>query len=421
MFLRFAAGPLCDQFGPRRVYATLMLLGCLTVGLAPLVNNITGLYISRSFIGVLGATFVPCQVWCTVFFDKNVVGTANALAGGWGTAGVGIAYLVMPAVFDSLVSRQRMSESQAWRVTFVAPLLCLAVCALGMLLLCPDAPAGSRQAGVRRVQDIAGANGPHGVSVAGARGVMTGGAPPDEERGISSDEDAHASCQKHRAPAWRDIGTAVRLSFKDALPVVLSLQTVFHVATYSCSAGGELAVSAVLASYFKANYSSLGQTEASHLASISGFLNFAARPLGGAVADVLYNWFGRKLWLKKAWITCCGVTAGALLIAIGRVNPSEQKGQSVGTMVGLVSVAAMFLEAGSGANFALVPHVHPSANGIVSGLTGGCGNLGGIVFATVFRFTSGGAGYCTAFSVIGAVQIALNLAVSGIAPLPPGQ
>ena len=38
--------------------------------------------LSPVFIGVLGATFVPCQVWCTGFFDKNVVGTANALAGG---------------------------------------------------------------------------------------------------------------------------------------------------------------------------------------------------------------------------------------------------------------------------------------------------------------------------------------------------
>lgn len=81
-FLRFLAGPLCDQFGSRNVFASLLLVGCLPIGLAPLVKNATGLYVSRFFIGVLGATFVPCQVWCTGFFDKNVVGTANAFAGG---------------------------------------------------------------------------------------------------------------------------------------------------------------------------------------------------------------------------------------------------------------------------------------------------------------------------------------------------
>lgn len=85
LFLRFITGPLCDQFGPRRVYAALILLGCLPIGLAPLVKDVNGLYASRFFIGVLGATFVPCQVWCTGFFDKNVVGTANALAGGKST------------------------------------------------------------------------------------------------------------------------------------------------------------------------------------------------------------------------------------------------------------------------------------------------------------------------------------------------
>lgn len=85
--LRFAAGPLCDQFGSRNVYASLILTGCLPIGLAPLVKDVNGLYVSRFFIGILGATFVPCQVWCTGFFDKNVVGTANAFAGGWGNAG----------------------------------------------------------------------------------------------------------------------------------------------------------------------------------------------------------------------------------------------------------------------------------------------------------------------------------------------
>lgn len=57
---------------------------------AGLVTTPKGLIALRFFIGILGASFVPCQVWCTGFFDKNVVGTANALAGGWGNSGGGI-------------------------------------------------------------------------------------------------------------------------------------------------------------------------------------------------------------------------------------------------------------------------------------------------------------------------------------------
>ncbi|KAJ3473169.1 hypothetical protein NLG97_g10477 [Lecanicillium saksenae] len=90
-------------------------------------------------------------------------------------------------------------------------------------------------------------------------------------------------------------------------------------------------------------------------------------------------------------------------------------------MVGLVTVMAIFHEAGNGANFALVPHVHPAANGVVSGVTGAGGNLGGVVFAIVFRFMDGGKGYAKAFWVIGVMHIALNLAVCWIPPLPKGQ
>ena len=141
LLLRFVAGPLCDQFGPRKVYAALLLLGCLPIGLAPLVASAAGLYASRFFIGILGATFVPCQVWCTAFFDRPVVGSANALAGGWGNAGGGITYFIMPAVLDSF-HRQGYSDGQAWRMTFIVPLIVTIVTGAALIALCPDTPTG---------------------------------------------------------------------------------------------------------------------------------------------------------------------------------------------------------------------------------------------------------------------------------------
>jgi NNP family nitrate/nitrite transporter-like MFS transporter len=90
LVIRLIAGPLCDRFGPRLVFAGCLLAGAIPTALAGLVTTPTGLIVLRFFIGVLGASFVPCQVWSTAFFDKNVVGTANGLAGGWGNAGGGI-------------------------------------------------------------------------------------------------------------------------------------------------------------------------------------------------------------------------------------------------------------------------------------------------------------------------------------------
>lgn len=64
--------------------ACLLVLGAIPSGLAGTAQTAEGLYVLRFFIGILGATFVPCQAWTSAFFDKNCVGTANALVGGWG-------------------------------------------------------------------------------------------------------------------------------------------------------------------------------------------------------------------------------------------------------------------------------------------------------------------------------------------------
>jgi len=432
-FMRFLAGPLCDQFGSRNVFASLILIGCLPIGLAPLVKDVNGLYVSRFFIGVLGATFVPCQVWCTGFFDKNVVGTANALAGGWGNAGGGLTYFVMPAVFDSIMSYNGMTSSKAWRITFVVPLVCLLACGIGMILTCSETPMGKWKDRAQHIQENLESHNVRDVSVVAVPGNITDRPLPedpagsDEEKGrAGSDSSVKIADNEYHISRTEAIETAqgetvLKPTFKEALPVMLSPQTIFHLATYACSFGGELAVNAILSSYYKKNFPHLDQTLASNYAAIFGFLNFVTRPLGGVVGDVLYNKVGHNLWYKKAWITVCGVLTGALLIVIGKVDPSEDNGMGIGTMVGLISVMAIFHEAGNGANFALVPHVHPFANGIVSGLTGAAGNLGGVVFAIIFRFMHGGTDFAMGFWVIGIMHIGLNLAVCWIPPLPKGQ
>lgn len=88
-------------------------------------------------------------------------------------------------------------------------------------------------------------------------------------------------------------------------------------------------------------------------------------------------------------------------------------------MMGLIAGMAFFLEAGNGANFALVPHVHPHANGIISGVTGACGNLGGIVFAIIFRYQ--GKDFGKTFWVIGVMTIGMHLLLCWIRPIPKGQ
>ncbi|CRK28303.1 hypothetical protein BN1723_014115 [Verticillium longisporum] len=387
LLMRVIAGPACDKFGSRWVFGGMLLLGSLPIGLAPLVNSANGLYVSRFFIGILGGTFVPCQVWCTGFFDKNIVGTANALAGGWGNAGGGVTYFVMPAVFDAFVSRG-YKPGVAWRLTFIVPLICIITCGIALLLLCDDTPTGKWSDRHLHVQENLQGHGIQEnvptdvVDVPG--GIADRHSTPsptafDSEKN-STNDNKNTSKFENEATISRDEmlvtaqgETILKPTFKDGLKVAISPQTIFHMATYACS-------------------------------------------FGGIVGDVLYHFGKQNLWLKKGWVSFCGIMTGLLLILIGRLNPHDEA-----TMFGLIFLMAVFHEAGNGANFALVPHVHPHANGIVSGLTGAGGNLGGIIFAIIFRFMDNGTNYAKGFWVIGCMHIGLNVLVSWIPPLPNGQ
>ncbi|KAI1504323.1 nitrate transporter [Biscogniauxia marginata] len=424
LLIRYIAGPACDLYGPRWVFAATLLLGAIPLGLAPLVHNAQGLYVSRFFIGILGGSFVPCQVWATGFFDKNVVGTANALTGGWGNAGGGITYFIMPAVLDSFV-RQGYSDGVAWRLTFIVPLIVTLATGIFMLLLCPDTPDGKWSERQLHAEENLVSHG----AIDASNGVVAdktadrtssdGGrtlveADKDKKSHAAWDHEAALSKEEMREIAQGEI--VKNPTAAAALEVLFSPQTLFHSATYICSFGGELAINSVLSAYYVKNYPSLEQTTAANWAAMFGFLNFITRPTGGFVADALYNFTGHSLWAKKIWIITCGCLTGAFLIVIGQVNPHH-----LPTMIGLVALMAVFLEAGNGANFALIPHVHPHANGIVSGTTGAAGNLGGVIFSIVFRFMGSGTDYARSFWVIGIMMIGLNLILCWVPPIPRGQ
>lgn len=369
----------------------------------------------RFFIGILGGTFVPCQVWTTGFFDKNVVGTANALTAGWGNAGGGITYFVMPAIFDSLVADRHLTPHVAWRVAFIVPFILIVFIAIGMLTLCDDCPTGKWSERDNALDHNLGA---------------AVGAPSDNnEKTIGNQaipaEDAHAVQIRnetyHDNPDMSDQedldavkGEIVKEpTWQDTLTVFFSPQTIVLAACYMCSFGAELAINSILGAYYFKNFHELGQTGTGRWAAMFGLLNIVFRPLGGIISDLLYRMTGKVL-TKKIWLHALGVITGAFLIAIGVVDPKSHS-----TMFGLIAGMGFFLEAGNGASFSLVPHVHPSANGIVSGVTGAAGNFGGIIFAIIFRYL--GTDFGTSFWAIGVVTIGVNLAVCWIRTVPTGQ
>jgi NNP family nitrate/nitrite transporter-like MFS transporter len=383
----------------------------------------------RFFIGILGGSFVPCQVWSTGFFDKNVVGTSNALTAGFGNAGGGVTYFLMPAIFDSLVMNQKLSAHVAWRVAFVVPFIIIVATTIAFLVLCPDTPTGKwSERHLAAQQNLAG----HGITgdVVDVPGEfaekktdsLASGSPVpapakdsklvyDAKRTGSVDDSEAQIGEQQMLDTAR--GEVIRKpTWNEAMPVVFSMQTLVTCGCYFCSFGAELAINSILGAYYLKNFKSLGQTGSGRWAAMFGLLNIVFRPMGGLISDALYPRLG--VWGRKLFLHGLAIITGVFLIAIGLTNPKTHN-----NMFGLVAGMALFLEAGNGANFALVPHVHPYANGIVSGCTGAAGNLGGIIFAIIFRYN--GTNYAKVFWIIGVITIVINLSLSWIRPIPKGQ
>lgn len=98
MVMRAVVGPCCDRFGPRktsefmfpkvdvvvlvpeltimfRTVTGVLIAAAIPCALAGTITNYAGLMLIRFFVGIAGASFVPTLNWCTMFYDKNVVGT----------------------------------------------------------------------------------------------------------------------------------------------------------------------------------------------------------------------------------------------------------------------------------------------------------------------------------------------------------
>jgi NNP family nitrate/nitrite transporter-like MFS transporter len=444
LLVRLVAGPACDRFGPRYTFAGCLLIGAIPTFLSGTAYNVHQLYALRFFIGILGGSFVPCQVWTTGFFDKNIVGTANSIAAGFGNAGGGITYFAMPAIYNSFVTQQGLTPHVAWRVSFVVPGILIVSVATLLILLCPDTPTGKwsermqaapeKHAAIESttIVDIPGhvsekdtktadlsSNGTYSPNTQTRSNSTTNS---DEKKSdikphTSSDPEAQFGEQRD-LDETTTTNTSAEIIQPPTLAQILAIssspQTLVTGAAYFCTFGAELAVNSILGSYYTQRFPSLDAQQTGNWAAMFGLMNVVWRPLGGVVGDVAYHYTHGSVWAKKILLHAYGVGTGVMLLVIGLVDPGE-----IGSMVALVAVGlAFFLAGANGLTFSLVPHVHPSANGVVSGFTGACGNLGGIVFAVIFRY---GSGYATSIWIIGAVVIGINVAVCWIKPVPSGQ
>ncbi|KAJ9104551.1 hypothetical protein QFC21_002048 [Naganishia friedmannii] len=398
LVMRLVTGPAVDRWGPRWVMAAILIAGAIPSGLAAVISSYSGLLVCRFFIGVLGSTFVPCVAWTTAFFSKETVGTANAISAGWGNAGGGATYAIMVSLFHKF--RETKSVHTSWRLSFVAvPVPVLVLTAVLVIVFGTDCPTGAWSTRHTTNATAAAVMAGHEVKLdrSEQRVMMSKKQEPSTTvQEVSQDDDDHVSPSEGRQTGIND-STIVQSELDVAVNEPLTMKSMGRILAnpltwlpslaYMTTFGFELAVDSILANVIIKKHPTLGMEKAGYYASVFGLLNIVTRPLGGILADMLYRKYG--VGIKKYFTLGLGIGQGIFTIGFGMLLKKEVT-PSIGAMMGIIVCLAFCNEMANGANFALVPHCNSFNNGVMSGLVGAFGNLGGIIFALMFRFLGQG-------------------------------
>lgn len=274
----------------------------------------------------------------------------------------------MPAIFDHFVTGYGFTAHKAWRVSFTIPFAIITGTAILLLLLCPDTPTGKWSE--RKQHVIENLDHEHKAGHVVEHSGLVHDLPTQDTKAPSFKDEklsAHSSNEVVNVEAGQVVDAVADEythevvqdpTAMEILKVMGSPQTLALCAAYFCSFGAELAINSILGAYYLKNFPKLGQTSSGRWAAMFGLLNVYGRPLGGMISDIIYKVTNGNLWAKKLWIHGLGIGTGIMCLAIGFTNP-----HNLHNMIGLVAGLAFFMDAGNGANFALVPHVHPHANG----------------------------------------------------------
>ena len=172
--------------------------------------------------------------------------------------------------------------------------------------------------------------------------------------------------------AWRQNAPVLRrgVPADDRYPFksVAALNT-----TYFANFGAELAVVSMLPLFFEETWG-LSAAAAGLIASSFAFVNLFARPMGGLVSDRM----GNRKFVMLAYMFGIGV-GFALMGLMDSTWPLI-------VAVAITIFCSFFVQGAEGATFGIIPSIKRRVTGQISGMAGAYGNVGAVVYLTVFTF-----------------------------------
>ncbi len=377
---RIVVGMLVDAFGPRRMFTLLLFVSSLLCFGFALADTYERLALMRFLMGFTGAGFVIGIRMISEWYPAKQVGVAEGIYGGWGNFGSAAAALSLPGV------ALFFGGDNGWRYAIALTGALSLVYAVFYFFMVSDTPKGSTYFKPKR-------NGAMEVTSKGdfflylvmnipmyaALAVLAWKLSPANLGML----DQTVSMAIYALLAGMYLFQTVRIYqinkhvFSKEVPEIERYKfkqvAVLNLA-YMVTFGSELAVVSMLPLFFMDTFE-LTAVSAGMIASVFAGLNLVMRPAGGLISDK----FGRKISLV---VILAGLSLGYILMSAMNAE------WSIALVVAVTIFCSLFVNAGNGAVFAVVPLVKRRMTGQIAGMSGAYGNVGAVIFLTVLSFVS---------------------------------
>ncbi len=396
---RIIVGMLVDKYGPRILFASILILGGVISIFFAWADSYDQLALLRFLSGFIGAGFVVGIRMIGEWFPARQTGIAQGIYAGWGNFGSAGAAIFLPFIAAGI------GGADGWRWAFTAASLVAIAYGVFYYFSVRNTPRGStyfkpKKSGAMEVTSAGDLllyilmNIPLYLALA----LLTWKLSPAKMGLIdwaASDVIYAVLIAIFAVQSWK-VWHMNRAVLSEPVPEIHRYkfkQVAILNWAYLVTFGTELAVVSMLAMFY-VDWFHLPKVSAALLAGVYPFLNLFARPGGGWLSDRI----GRKLTLI---IVFAGITTSFLLLGL------VEQSWPVWLVVLMTIAGGIFSKAGSGAVYAMVPLIQRRMTGQIAGMAGAFGNVGAVLFLTVNSLI----GYDQFFLFIGAVAGAVFLLI----------
>lgn len=375
---RIFIGILVDHFGPRKVFSCLLLYAAGVCFYFASGEKFEDFLIARLLMGIVGAGFVVGIKMISEWFQAGKMGLAQGIYAGWGNFGAAAAVFSLPIVASFF------PEETGWRVAVTLSGVLCTVWAAVYFLLAKETTGQddnfrigfehrievtSRKDLILQLLLL--------MPIYGALGTLVWKLSGHPLPFLS-----FATFKILMAGIFLLYVFNVVQSLRFNLPKLAGSipqeklyefkQVVILSMVYALTFGSELAVVSMFPGFLESTFG-LSVTIAGLMGSSFAIMNLVSRPAGGWISDLVEK--------KRALIL---LVSGSMIgyVMMSKVDSSWP----VWSVILLAFSCSTFIQAGNGACFSAVPLIRKDLTGKLAGLAGAYGNVGAMLFLTVFSF-----------------------------------